>query len=247
MKIHAPCSHPRYLSNYYRDLIVDGIGKGIVAPHGLIAHGRGETFDYLLQEKTYDFAQKAILASAALLSVAKNPIISVNGNTAALVSKELACLSDMLNAPLEINLFHRSKQRERKIFLHLKKMGAKNILMPDKQILPEIKSNRRYINAEGQHIADVVFVPLEDGDRTEALKSLRKKVITVDLNPLSRTAQAATITIVDNIVRCLPLLVSQIKKLKKTSNKQLLKIVDSYNNKQVLNQAEKIIRNSKKL
>jgi 4-phosphopantoate--beta-alanine ligase len=34
-----------------------------------------------------------------------------------------------------------------------------------------------------------------------------KQVITIDLNPLSRTARTAQITMVDNLTRCLPLLV----------------------------------------
>ncbi len=45
--------------------------------------------------------------------------------------------------------------------------------------------------------ADVVIVPLEDGDRCEALKRWAKIVITVDLNPLSRTSRTADLTIVD--------------------------------------------------
>src|SRR3989338_3385736 len=108
-------SHPRHESLRKRDLIVKGIEKGIASTHGLIAHGRGEAFDYLLKEKTNDFAEKSIEASAALLSLAKYPVISVNGNTAALVPKELAELSEILRAPIEVNIFHESKQRELKI------------------------------------------------------------------------------------------------------------------------------------
>ena len=54
---------------------------------------------------------------------------------------------------------------------------------------------------------DVVLVPLEDGDRTIALKKAKKKIITFDLNPLSRTARTADITIVDNVTRAMKLLV----------------------------------------
>ena len=52
--------------------------------------------------------------------------------------------------------------------------------------------------------SDTIFVALEDGDRTESLVKKGKKVISVDLNPLSRTAIASNITIVDNIVRVIP-------------------------------------------
>ena len=47
-----PKSHPRYKSLSERKLIEDGFEKGIIAKAGLIAHGRGETFYYLLGEKT---------------------------------------------------------------------------------------------------------------------------------------------------------------------------------------------------
>src|SRR3989338_2189349 len=111
----VPKSHPRYESLRIRELIAEGVKKGITSEHGLMAHGRGEAFDYLLGEKTNDFALKAIEASAALLLMARHPVISVNGNAAALVPKELAELSNLLNCPLEVNIFHGSKEREIKI------------------------------------------------------------------------------------------------------------------------------------
>jgi 4-phosphopantoate--beta-alanine ligase len=49
-----------------------------------------------------------------------------------------------------------------------------------------------------------VLVPLEDGDRCEALVKMGKKVVVIDLNPLSRTARTATLTIVDELTRALP-------------------------------------------
>ncbi len=45
------------------------------------------------------------------------------------------------------------------------------------------------------------LVPLEDGDRCEALVKMGKTVIVVDLNPMSRSAKMASITIVDEISR----------------------------------------------
>ena len=75
-----------------------------------------------------------------------------------------------------------------------------------------IDSARRIVDKNGIFSADVVLVPLEDGDRTIALKKAKKKIITFDLNPLSRTAQTADITIVDNVTRAMKLLVSESKK-----------------------------------
>ena len=97
----------------------------------------------------------------------------------------------------------------------LKKSGAKQILGMDKKqsaILKGIDSARRIVDKNGIFSADVVLVPLEDGDRTIALKKAKKKVITFDLNPLSRTAQTADVTIVDNVTRSMKLLVSESKK-----------------------------------
>jgi 4-phosphopantoate--beta-alanine ligase len=43
---------------------------------------------------------------------------------------------------------------------------------------------------------------------------MEKKIITVDLNPLSRTAKEANITIIDNITRTISLLIKEIRSLK---------------------------------
>ena len=68
-----------------------------------------------------------------------------------------------------------------------------------------------------------------------------KKVISIDLNPLSRSAQKATITIVDNIVRALPTLIQTIKKMQKKERKYLIKIINGYNNRKILNESIKHI------
>ena len=75
----VPKTHPRYLSLSLRDTIVAGVEQGITSIHGLIAHGRGEAFDYLIGEVTQPFAIEAIHAAAAMLRLAEHPVISVNG------------------------------------------------------------------------------------------------------------------------------------------------------------------------
>ena len=85
MKI--PKSHPRFVSLNIREKIVDGYNNGLVAKEGLLAHGRGEAFDYLIGEKTIRSARTAINAAAVTLLTAKNSVISVNGNIAALCPK----------------------------------------------------------------------------------------------------------------------------------------------------------------
>ena len=234
-----PKSHPRYVSLKTRNKIVEGVEAGIASAHGLISQGRGEAFDYLLGEKTNNFAVDSIEAASSILLLAKHPVISVNGNVAALVPKELVKLSSLVNAPLEVNIFHPSKEREEKIRKLLILNGAENVLLPQKKFqIKNLDSNRKYVNNRGIFNADVVFVPLEDGDRTEALVKNGKKVITVDLNPMSRTAQKATITIVDNITRAVPLLIKTVESFRKLKTKNQLKnILRDYDNKNNLNKA----------
>ena len=47
-----PKSHPRYVSLITREKVSQLMKKGLVHETGLIAHGRGEAFDYLIGEKT---------------------------------------------------------------------------------------------------------------------------------------------------------------------------------------------------
>ena len=208
----VPKSHPRYESLRLRDAIVAGVKRGVTSEHGLIAHGRGEAYDYLLGERTHDFAVAAIEASARLLRHATNPVISVNGNVVALVAADLVRLSDTLGAPLEVNIFHSSDERERAIRVCLQEHGAGEVLMPTRDAeLDFIESNRRFVHPEGIFRSDAIFVPLEDGDRCQALRKMGKSVVTVDLNPMSRTSRSASITIVDNVVRALPLLLKTLE------------------------------------
>lgn len=202
-------THPRYLSLRTRERIVAGVERGVTSLHGLIAHGRGEAFDYLIGERTHPFAQRAIAAAAATLKAARYPVISVNGNACALAAQDLVGLAQATGAKLEVNIFHTSPAREQAIRTMLMEAGAPEVLMPSQtHAIAHIDHNRKWVHPEGILIADVVCVPLEDGDRCEALVKNGKTVITIDLNPLSRTARTAHITIVDNLTRCLPLLVS---------------------------------------
>ncbi|MBN2736913.1 MAG: phosphopantothenate/pantothenate synthetase [Spirochaetales bacterium] len=234
MKIEVPDSHPRAKSIRVRENLIEKCHQNVVAQAGLIAHGRGEAFDYLLGEITIPPAQESIRAAAAAFLLAKHPVLSVNGNVAALCPKEIVLLSQTIPAKLEINLFYRSQKRIKAIAKELKMAGASEILGIEKKYSTQLKnleSHRRIVDKRGIEIADLVFVPLEDGDRTEALINNGKEVITVDLNPLSRTAQKSHITIVDNIIRCVPLFINEINLLKKSDMKTLKSIKTDFDNK----------------
>lgn len=234
-----PKNHPRYHSLVVREKLIEHFEKGVVAKAGLIAHGRGEAFDYLIGEETIEPAMKAVKAAACAMLLAERPVISVNGNAVALVGDWIIKLSEVVNAKIEVNLFYRTKERSKAIESILKSLGAKEVLGVDEEYqatIPELMSDRRRVDSRGILISDVVLVPLEDGDRTEALRRMGKTVIAIDLNPLSRTARAASITIVDNIVRAMPKLVNEASRLKNLSRDELLFILKSYDNKAVLSE-----------
>ncbi|MFX0107156.1 MAG: phosphopantothenate/pantothenate synthetase [Candidatus Hodarchaeota archaeon] len=245
-KIEIPSDHPRRISLEIRDKIIEGHSSHVVATAGLLAHGRGEAFDYLIGERTTEQAEKACRAAVAAMLSAKHPVISVNGNACSLVSEDLVELSELTGAPLEINLFYYRKEREDAILAALKSAGATNILGTHdrpSEAIPELSSNRRKVDSEGIGKADLVLVPLEDGDRTEALRAIDKFVVTIDLNPMSRTSLCSNITIVDNIVRALPLMVKYAREMKGISDVELQETVTSFDNRSNIKEAIHLMLN----
>jgi 4-phosphopantoate--beta-alanine ligase len=239
-----PKDHPRYESLMLRARIVDAYKKGILADSGMIAHGRGEAFDYLIGERTTEPARKAERAGAAALLLAKNPVISVNGNTTALAAEWVVELAETLEAKVEINLFYRTASRVEKVEETLKAAGAKVVLGvedEEKGIIEGLEGPRARASLEGVYSADVVLVPLEDGDRAEALVANGKTVVTVDLNPLSRTATTSTVTIVDNVVRALPNLIQEVMELKNCSENELKGILEDFSNDKNLEKSLEIV------
>ncbi len=235
-----PKDHPRYLSLTIREAIIKGMHQKVVAEAGLIAHGRGEAFDYLLGERSPPFAMRQQEFAVLTMLQAENPIISVNGNLAAMCPEETVVLGKLLNAPLEINLFYRSQEREQAIKKTLIDAGADIILGldPDYQdTIEELSHLRRIVDSRGISTSDCVFVPLEDGDRAQALKRLGKSVVTVDLNPLSRTSLTATVSITNNIIRSVPEMIKITKDMTLLSKTELKKRLEQYNNEKLLQEA----------
>jgi 4-phosphopantoate--beta-alanine ligase len=230
-----PQTHPRASSLIIREKLVDGFRNGIVVPQGLIAHGRGEAFDYLLGEKTTKYAYEAEKAAVCLLLLSNKSIISVNGNTAVLCAKDLVTLSNVTKSRIEVNLFHKSRARTNAIASILRKEDAFDVLGLDnksKTIIRGVSSNRKYVDKDGIMNSDTIFLALEDGDRTESLVRMGKKVISVDLNPLSRTAIVSNITIIDNIVRAIPNMVKISEQLVKKDKSYLLQLIKNFDNKE---------------
>ena len=187
----------------------------------------------------------AINTAAALLLSSRHPVISVNGNFAALCGKEIIELSRACGAPIEVNLFYHSMRRERAIKSHLERLGATDVLGVGRNrtaTIPNLNGERKRVDPRGIALADTVFVPLEDGDRTEALIEMGKKVIAVDLNPLSRTAVHATICIVDNVVRVIPILIQIILELKNKNRHSLTNMISRFDNFRNLDESLRLIR-----
>ena len=229
----VPEDHPRAESLKIREKIIEGMHSSVVAEAGLIAHGRGEAFDYLIGEVSPEYATLQQHAAVSLLLTAERPIISVNGNVAALCAKDLVKLSELVNAPLEINLFYRKTEREKAVESILREAGCFEVLGLDPiyhTFIEELSHLRRIVDKRGIFSADVVLVPLEDGDRTMALRKMGKKVITIDLNPFSRTSLWANITIVNNVIRAIPEMIELANGLKDKDKIELKKFVKDYNN-----------------
>ncbi len=225
-----------------RHALVDGLTQGIVTTSGLIAHGRGEAFDYLFCERTHPFAMRAITQAAELLCSARHPVISVNGNVAALAMDDVVALSQATGADIEINLFYWAPEREEAIraaFRH-SHPGVRILSQEEGVRIPGLASSRGMAHRDGILNADVVLTPLEDGDRAQALVACGKQVLTIDLNPFSRTAQSSTVSIVDNIVRAMPLLVRASRHIQAGSGASHES--SPYDNASVLEEAAQFLR-----
>ena len=239
----VPEDHPRYASLVTRHRIEAGVDRGITSRQGLIAQGRGEAFDYLLGERTLPSADDAARAAAAALLNATHPVLSVNGNVAALVPAAIVELADAVDAALEVNLFNRTDERMRAIADHLREHGATEVkgLTGDGEI-PGLSHARGTVDADGIGTADVVVVPLEDGDRAEALAAAGKTEIVIDLNPASRSARAAAIPIIDNVIRAVPNIRAHARELADAEPSTVAAIVDTFDPDAALGAAEAAIR-----
>jgi len=221
--MEIPDSHPRKSSLVSRQKIVDGAMNGLLADSAMIAHGRGEAFDYLLGERTTQSASRAIVEASARLSSAANPVISVNGNTVLLAGEDAIRIAAVLGCPVEVNLYYRTPERVAGLIslLEEQRIAVSSMGPPDGFIgdWPEAVGKVRFLGIEpnfrikglegprskcteeGIGLADTILVPLEDGDRCEALVGLGKEVVVIDLNPLSRSSMMASVTIVDEVSR----------------------------------------------
>ena len=141
----------------------------------------------------------------------------------------------ILGCPVEVNIYYRTERRVESLISEVEAM--KELLIRDasdskRESIVEVEilgaeadgriqgleGPRALCSARGIERADVVLVPLEDGDRCEALTSLGKQVIAVDLNPLSRTSRKATVTIVDEVSRAFRKLVSELSENPKSTD-----------------------------
>ena len=227
-----PDSHPRKKSLESRQKIVDGNSMGVLADSAMIAHGRGEAFDYLLGEKTTESARAAIRESATRLRNARRPVISVNGNTVVLAGDGAIRLAAVLGCPVEVNIYYRTPSRIKGLISLLEEWRF-NVSQEDAPDgfdgdwkdsvegvsllggspnfkIEGLEGPRSNCTREGIGEADTILVPLEDGDRCEALIGLGKEVLVVDLNPLSRSSRMATVTIVDEVSRAFEVILSYL-------------------------------------
>ncbi len=152
---------------------------------------------------------------AAHLLEAKRPVITINGNAAGLCAEGLLSLARAVPAQVEVNLFHRSPERVERVCQYLERHGGRDVLGREQASrLEGIASDRARCATEGIYRADVVLIPLEDGDRAGALVKAGKTVLAIDLNPLSRTAVESHVTAVDELTRAAPSIENAIHELR---------------------------------
>ena len=228
-----PDSHPRKASLLARAKLTEAASQGLLAESALIAHGRGEAFDYLLGERTSDSASQAIRETAARLLKAERAVISLNGNTTVLAGEQAIRAAAIIGCPVEVNIYYRTPERMENLISTLENLRL-NVANQDPPLgwddsqWPDIVNSvdilggdadgrieglegpRSICSSRGIEVADAVLVPLEDGDRCEALVALGKQVLVIDLNPLSRTARMAHVTIVDEVSRAMTELCSAL-------------------------------------
>jgi 4-phosphopantoate--beta-alanine ligase len=228
--VDIPKDHPRYASLAVREKLAKFVKDGLVTPTGLISHGRGEAFDYLMGERTTDAAMNAERAAVAYLMNAERPVVCVNGNAAALDAERLIRLAESTDAKIEVNIFHRTEERMESLIKYMESCGAKDVLgrRPDSRI-PGLSSDRALCTDEGIFSSDVILVPIEDGDRAEALVNMGKVVIAIDLNPLSRTSRTATVSISDEMSRALSNMIRFADELK-DGRKERERIISQFSN-----------------
>jgi 4-phosphopantoate--beta-alanine ligase len=239
----VPQTHPRHDSLVTRERVVAGVDLGITSQAGLVAQGRGEAFDYLLGERTVESAARAERAAAALMLTADQPVISVNGNVAALVPEAVGDLARATGADVEVNLFHRTEERVERIAAHLHDHGVEEVKgLAGDATISGLSHDRSRVDSDGIAAADVVLVPLEDGDRAAALAAAGKEEIVVDLNPLSRSAEAAAVPVIDNVVRAIPATTGHARALAGRSEAELTGIVERFDPDAARAAAERAIR-----
>ena len=238
------------MREYTKEKIIEGVKLGITGVNGLMAEGRGEAFGLLMGKDISPPTMTSIKAAVASLILSKHPVISVNGNTAAIVPKDLVLLSKELNVPLEVNLFYRTEERVGRIVEHLKKNGALVVLGERKKSirLAEIDHARGIVDERGIYGADTVLLALEDGDRTKKLKDMGKTTIAIELNPFSRTARDASITIIDNVVSVILEMVRCARVMKRTKRGELERLVEGFKNEETfLDQMRTMAKNMRDL
>jgi len=243
----VPQDHPRSRSLLTRHRIEEGVEEGITSKQGLIAQGRGEAFDYLLGEETIPSAERAERVAVAHVLLADHAVISVNGNVAALCPEETVSLAEATGADIEVNIFHRTRERLEAITDHLQENGGDEAGIEVRGLgaaarIPGLEHERGKVNEDGIYSADVVLVPLEDGDRAEALSAMGKTEIVIDLNPLSRSVENATVPIIDNIVRAFPRMTEIAEELNGASGDELRVLLEGFDAEEARRDAERRMR-----
>ena len=171
--IAADPSHPRYASLLMRHRLEVAAKRGMLADSAMIAHGRGEAFDYLLGEQTTPNAREATAHALNHLESAQRPVLSMNGNVTALACDEMLQLANHLNCPVEVNIFYRTPERMEALLTFIEeRKRALGVQVPvlggaPNAAIPGLKGPRAQCHKEGILESDVILCLLYTSDAAD--------------------------------------------------------------------------------
>ena len=130
---------------------------------------------------------------------------------------------------MEVNIFHRTEERMEKLITYMESEGGKDVLGRDPDARIPGLNHDRALCTHTLFDCDVIVVPIEDGDRAEALIGMGKTVISIDINPLSRTSKAATIPVSDEMSRALENMIRFVNELRGKED-EIDSLISSFSN-----------------
>jgi len=223
-----PKDHPRYKSLVTREHLAECARTGIVSLEGLTSHGRGEAFDYLLGEKTSESALLAGKDCGGPAPHRKTPgALRERQHRGACGTRNRASPEGKRGArrgqPLPPDTRTGTADRDGSSAMPVRTVFSGR----SRSASSRSPTTGPFCRREG------CLLPMSCLSRSKTATAARcsvgmgKKVIAIDLNPLSRTAKTATLTVVDEVTRALPEIAQACTALSDGKCRSLVAVMDN--------------------